>query len=182
MAVLVEAISVIVKVDALRRSYPGGWEGYRDASPNQTFCSDPEITRIGFMRPDETLHHVTSLERYGLTYKAGGEGHAINLVVVDQQRGPMVECPWIEFGHIPMGPSGEPVAACRLAGSRITVLITPERWTYEQSLSKSFHFVKTQDVDRRMALLRVQDGLSHWVNRRTGEDYFGSAPLDTESA
>lgn len=176
MAVLVEAISVIVKVEALQRSYPGGWEGYRDAAPNATFCCDPEITRIGFMQPDEVRRHVEELARHGIQYLADDTGAAVDLVVMDQLHGPAAPCTWAEFGHVAVGPGDESVAAARLADSRINVLMRPVGWTYEKSLSKSFKFVSSQEVDRRLANLGTEGGISHWVDRRTGKDYFSSAP------
>jgi hypothetical protein len=51
MAVLIEAISVFVRVDAIRERYSGGWEAFREAVPNQTLCCDDELARIGFMNP-----------------------------------------------------------------------------------------------------------------------------------
>lgn len=178
MAVLIEAISVVVRVDVLERSYPGGWKGYRDAAPNATFCCDPELSRVGFMRPDEVERHVASLAGRGLMYRLGGNGPAVDLVVVDQRLGPMVACDWIEFGHIAAGPKGEPVAACRLVGSKIPILMSPVGWTYDHSLSQSFKFVKSEVVDRRMAYLGDINGVARWVERNTGSDVYSSLSSD----
>ena len=51
MPVLVEAISVIIKVEAIQSKFPGGWNGFENVVPNQTLCSDGEIARVGFMDP-----------------------------------------------------------------------------------------------------------------------------------
>ena len=53
MAVLVEAISVIVRAAAIHQKYPGGWEAFKRIIPNQTLCADNELVRIGFMTPDD---------------------------------------------------------------------------------------------------------------------------------
>lgn len=45
MAVLVEAISVIVRRDAIRGKYPGGWQGFVAAVPNGTLCYDDDLAR-----------------------------------------------------------------------------------------------------------------------------------------
>ncbi len=51
MAVLIEGISVVVPVDVLEEKYPGGLDAYANDCPNQTFCCDGELTRVGFMTP-----------------------------------------------------------------------------------------------------------------------------------
>ena len=50
MAVLVEAISVIVRVDSINEKFPGGWIGFKDHVPNQTLCADNELARVGFIK------------------------------------------------------------------------------------------------------------------------------------
>jgi hypothetical protein len=40
MAVLVEAISVIVRRDTIARRYDGGWPGFVAAAVNSTLCAD----------------------------------------------------------------------------------------------------------------------------------------------
>ena len=52
MAFLVEAISVIVRCDAIERAYETGWDGFLEDVPNRTLCADPELARVGFMHPD----------------------------------------------------------------------------------------------------------------------------------
>jgi hypothetical protein len=132
MSVLVEAISVIVRVDAIHEKFPGGWIGFKDLIPNQTLCSDNELARVGFMTPEDAKNFVNWLESAGLIYHDGGK--AKDLVVVDQLRGPMVSCDWVEFGHVG---GNERVAACRLTGSMQAVLMRPEGWSFEGSLSQT---------------------------------------------
>ncbi len=61
MAVLAEAISVIVRVHAIRSRYPGGWAAFLNAVPNRTLACDNEIARIGFMAPGDVRLFVTRL-------------------------------------------------------------------------------------------------------------------------
>jgi len=49
MPVLIEYINVIVPRTVLEEKYSGGFRAYRLRCPNQTFCSDDYLTRIGFM-------------------------------------------------------------------------------------------------------------------------------------
>src|ERR1700730_3882579 len=118
MAVLIEAISVVVRLEAIFERFPKGWEGFKAAVPNRTLCSDNELARIGFMTPDDVEAFTKELKSSHLVHL--GDGEAVDVVVVDQLAGPTSKCSWIEFGHLNLG--GNPktrVAACRLEGSSI---------------------------------------------------------------
>lgn len=167
MAVLVEAISVIVKRSSIAEKYPGGWDAFVEAVPNRTLCADAEIARVGFMAPDDTEGFCNQLDLCGLAYVENGE--AQDLVVADQQRGFAAKCSWAEFGHIPFGPKGEPVAACRFRGSECMHLITPDGWKFEGSMSERFTFVPTEEVFSRMKHVVTEDGVDVYVDKRTGE-------------
>jgi hypothetical protein len=83
----------------------------------------------------------------------------MTIIVVDQQRGPVAECDWVEFGQISLG--GDPqkrVSACRLKGSTQSVIVTPDGWTFEQSLSSSFGFVPNEHLDRSLPLSAIRTG------------------------
>jgi len=139
MAVLAEAISVVIRVDALFRAF-GDWNASERAVPNNSHCADGEIARVGFMTPVDVTAYVGSLATRGLVYLDNGT--AIDLVVVDQQRGPMAPCEWVEFGQINLdGDLAKRVSACRLRGSSVKQIVTPDGWRFEKSLSASFGFV-----------------------------------------
>ena len=48
MAVLVEAIAVLVRRDRIHESCPGGREGYVGDAPNRTLCADRLIALVEF--------------------------------------------------------------------------------------------------------------------------------------
>ena len=98
MAVLIEAMSVVFQADVLQERYPGGWDAFARAVPNQTLCADGELIRIGFMSPSDVETYATSLREYDIFYQV--QDKARELVVVDQIHGPLVACDWIEFGHL----------------------------------------------------------------------------------
>jgi hypothetical protein len=154
MAVLVEAISVIVRLDAIETKVPSGWAGFAELVPNQTLCSDGELVRVGFMHPDDVKVFVETLEGKGLRYLS--DGKAVDLVVVDQQRGPLAWAEWLEFGVVPLNPNNVRVQGCRLAESKIDHLVTPPGWSYEESLSRSFGFAAAED---HVELTEIGDGL-----------------------
>lgn len=86
MAVLVEAISVIVRRDAITARFSGGWHQFLAIVPNSTMCSDEDLARVGFMSPPDIEAFVRRLEKGGLTFVR--DGQAVDIVVVDQMRGP----------------------------------------------------------------------------------------------
>ena len=98
MAVLVEAISVVIRVDSLLKIFPGGREEFKRIVPNQTLCADNEIVRVGFMVPDDVESFVKTMEKNGLTFIRDNE--SVDIAVVDQMRGPTMECNWLEFLHV----------------------------------------------------------------------------------
>jgi hypothetical protein len=71
MAVLVEGISVVVRLDAIQQKVPGGWNAFKDHVLNKTLCADNELARVGFMTPDDVKSFVSSIEGLGLIYREG---------------------------------------------------------------------------------------------------------------
>ena len=150
MAVLVEAISVIVRRDAIDRAVSGGWQGFISCVPNATLCTDGELVRVGFMGPQDVESFVDRLQNDGLVFLA--EGACADIAIVDQQRGLTMPCEWLEFARLPIGQDDGHVAACWLfEGPRIAAGIhlpgkslkfaVPDGWKYEGSLSERFAFV-----------------------------------------
>lgn len=99
MPVLVEGISVILRLDTIEENYPGGWEGFARDCPNNSLCADGDLARVGFMSPQDTERYVSSIASHGLTYLDDGE--AVDLVVANQQRGFAAPCGWAELGEVP---------------------------------------------------------------------------------
>lgn len=171
MAVLVEGISVIIRCDRLLAAFGGDWEAVKSIVPNKTLCADNELVRVGFMVPADVKDFIARLAGHGLAYLA--DGAAQDLVVVDQMRGPLARCGWIEFGQVNLG--GDPkerVAASRLVGSTQMVVITPEGWTFEKSLSSSFGFVPNEYIDKSLTFVGNRDRLDVYLNRLTGKEVF----------
>jgi hypothetical protein len=171
VAVLVEGISVVIKASAIASKYPGGWEGLKRDIPNQTLCADGELVRVGFMSPDDVKTFVASLEEHGFIYLH--QGKAQDLVVVDQMRGPTTECDWIEFGKIDwQDDPKKKVSACRIVGSKVMQILTPDGWAYENSLSTKFGFVTTERKNERLVYLRTEDGCEVYADITTGKEVY----------
>ena len=183
MAVLVEAISVIARRDAIDEKYPGGWNAFVDAAPNGTLCFDDQIARVGFMVPEDVEQFVGCLVQSGLTFLV--DSKAQDLVVVDQQSGPTTECNWLEFGRIPFKNSGGTVSACwffdvprTISGMYMPIepmnFATPLGWQFEGSLSDRFCFVPTGEENERLQFLRTEDMVDVFLDRETGNEVFVS--------
>ena len=174
MAVLLEAISVIVKRSSINLLFPGGWELFKEIVPNNTLCFDNEIARVGFMHTDDVESFVKKLETMGLRYFADGETH--DLTVIDQRQVVMMNTPWIETATLHLEEFGGPVSACQLADSTDPRLITPERWKYSGSMSQTNGFIATEDAEKHLQFLRSENGLNVFLDTRTGKELFIGRP------
>jgi hypothetical protein len=169
MAVLVEGISAIVRVQAVHERFPGGWEAFVSKIPNQTVCSDNELARIGFMTPEDCKAFVDYLESVGIVFQRNGQ--AQDIVVADQMRGFTVPCEWAGFGHVELQP-GQIVSAVQLKDATDRQLFCPEGWKYEASLSHHFGFVPTGEEQKSLRFLGREQGLDVYLNTLTGKEVY----------
>lgn len=170
MAVLIEAISVVVRAEAILEKFPGGWDAFKSIVPNRTLCADDEIVRVGFMVPQDVGYFIKKLECAGLDFLRDEE--AMDITVVDQRHGPTSKSTWLEFGLMNMGENGPRIAACRLVGSRVKQVVTPIDWKFEGSLSSTFAFVSSEHAEKGMKYLRHENGLDVYLNPITGEEMY----------
>jgi len=185
MAVLVEAISIIVRRDAINARFSGGWRQFLAIVPNSTLCSDEDLARVGFMSPPDIEAFVRRLEGGGLTFLR--DEQAVDMAVVDQMRGPTMPAEWLEFALLPLGGTVNKVAACWLfeepriaAGIHMPAkgmnLATPDGWTYEDSLSANFKFVENEEMQEKLKFLRHEDGADVYLDRSTGKEVYVGRP------
>lgn len=142
MSVLVQAISVIVRSSSIEQKYPGGMAAYARDCPNQTFCADKHLTRVGFMDQSDAQAYVGKLQMQGLSFVRNAS--ADEIVIVDQFDGPTLPCSWIEFTR-----QGDTLSRCWLKGAPPGDLATPHGWTPDQVLRKATgsHLVALGHVD-----------------------------------
>jgi hypothetical protein len=171
VAILVEAISVVIKRSVIDQKFPGGWEAFVEDCPNRTLCADSALARVGFMTPVDVESYVKILEKIGFIYLQAGE--AIDLVVADQQRGLAANSKWVEFhyGNFDGDPSKR-VAGCQIVDGVGEPLITPDGWKYEGSLSQTFSFAPTEHVDKSLEFIRHEDGLDVYFNKLSGKEVY----------
>lgn len=180
MAVLAEAISVIVRRDSIAARCRGGWTSFVSDAPNATLCYDDAVARIGFMFPDEVENYIEQLESRGLRFLRAGR--ATDLAVVDQQRGLTTQCDWLEFARIRWGDEGRVSACWFFDGPRVAAgvhmkglsldLATPPGWDYQGSLSQQFTFIPSGEAKDRLRFLRREDGVEVYLDLNTGREVF----------
>lgn len=177
MAVLIEAISVVVRAQAIIEIYPGGWEQFRHDVPNQTLCADGEIARVGFMNPNDVQKYVSFLEANRLIFQSNGRCR--DIAVVDQQRGFTIPCEWADFGRIFIDSSQtQRVSACRLKGSTQRIVSYPDGWEYENSLSKDYHFVQNEKVGQELEFIRKEGGVTVYRHLPTDKIVYSCSPTN----
>ena len=137
MAVLIEAISVVIRMDRLTPFE--SWEAFKSIVPNKTLCADTELARVGFTSPAEVGEFVEALRSYGLKFSETGS--AEDIVICDQQKGFTTHCAWAEFGFIDLDNDPKKrTAVARLLGSTVDTVATPIGWSWDQSLTRDFIF------------------------------------------
>lgn len=167
MAILCEAISVIVRADRALGAF-GSFEAFKAIVPNSTLAADGDLMRVGFMVPDDVKAFVDQLSQHGLQYV--DDGKAKDLVVVDQMRGPAVPCDWLDFGGVEI--SSRKVGAARLRGSNSSRLFTPDGWTFEGSLSQTFVFSPSSSENKGLKFLRRDGATDVYLNSLTGKEVY----------
>jgi hypothetical protein len=135
MSVLVEANSIIVRVQAIHDRFNGGVAAFADDVPNSTLCSDGEIARVGFMNPNDGSDYIDSLVGFGLIFKRGEKCEDIGVAI--QGEGLALPCDWLDYRTIEIA-AGQTVCAVWMMGSAGRQAFCPERWSYERSLSRQY--------------------------------------------
>ena len=187
MTVLCEAYSVIIRMQSVDQHFPGGRDTFTRRFTSNTYCSDGDLARVGFMTPDDVEEFVNTLEAYGLQFGPhegrgtwGTQGRRdSDIVVVSQLHGPTTPCPWIHCSQMRISATGSVVGA-RLVTDGVPEtdpeegvdLQTPAGWTYEKSISASMQFVSFEDMPGRMKFLHEEDGLDVYLDTETGKEMF----------
>lgn len=165
VAVLIEGISVVVRREAIERSYPGGMVQYEADCPNQTFCADEHLARIGLMSPYDVQRWVTELTEKGLVFLQ--DKRAIEIAVVDQTTGPTTPCDWLEFGNHDDG-----YVVAWLASTQPILVSVPVGWTLEDSLTRHLRVIPNGEIRNQMKWLTRENNVDFLVDRETGQRYY----------
>ncbi len=173
MAVPVEGFSVLVRNETLEEKYPDNLSGFVEACPNQTFCTDGQISRIGFMNALDLGNFLESLEQNGLSSLADDPDR--DIAVVCQEDGLDNPCDWLQLGRHSSG-----VLAAWLAGSEPGELVGPEGWSPARAITQ----VTREEARKRLKFLRIDGPIDIFFDTETEKEvYVGRTNLlpDDES-
>ena len=132
------------------------------------------------MAPADVKKFISELEAHGLTYLR--DRSALDIAVIDQQRGFAAPCDWAETGRIESGSVGGTVLACRFVGSSEDTFITPDGWIFEGSLSQKFTFVENGRVPEYLDFVRSEDGIQVYRDIRVERQKTIQGPNDESPA
>jgi hypothetical protein len=182
MAVLIEAISVVVRREGIENRFHGGTPVFERAIPTAASCHDDQLFCVGFMDSSDANAYVTTLEAAGLIYEQNGS--AADISVVDQRNGPALPSPWLEFRNVEF--NGMKLNLCWAAGSTPRKVSAPPNWKYEGSLSATGGgFMPLSAIGERMKFLRRQDNVDVYLDLQTNKEIYVGRPQisgDTEPA
>ena len=167
MAVLIEAISVVIRLETIADKYPGGVEQYIEDCPNHTLCLDDDLVRVGFMTGHDLFDFIGSLERLGFKY-IDDYGEFDEIAVVDQHDGIVRPCDWLEYLNLVIFKGDLRISICKIKGGAIGSIAFPAGWNYENSLSKKTIALDSAEFDGRMTFLRREGNVYFYLDKVTG--------------
>ena len=153
MSVIIEAYSCVLRIDAINEKFNGGIDEFVKYIPNQTFGSDGEICRIGFMREDDLFTYASTLREYGLVHKVNeNQKQQKYLAFTKQGKGLIYPCDWLELTVHYFEELNAKVYGCALKNSKIHTLAVQRNWSLKAHLE-----LKTVEKDD-MKIIGHQDG------------------------
>jgi hypothetical protein len=171
MAVLIEAFSVVIRIETIEAKYPGGIAAYKHICPEQNFCCDNSITsRIGFPTLDQAEEFVGILEDIRFLYNVDGDFDEI--AIVDQWDGIILPCNWLEFGFMEFARLEGRVPVCKSRGcTSMSMSVTPS-WLDAYSQGRRCEHMEIEDAEKRWTFLRHENGCDFYYDVLTGQELY----------
>lgn len=151
MAVLVEAISVLVTHSALQERFPGGQAAYQQTCPNSSYCSDGKICRVSFMVFEDAVRYTNALAKHGFAEPWSNGSREI--AVVDESEGFLTPCDWLRIDLRTFLDDQGRVFGATIAGLPDEEPVTfsaPAQWR-----PRRFERVTKEDLEQNYEVLRV---------------------------
>ncbi|HEV7318822.1 MAG TPA: hypothetical protein VGO04_09465 [Ensifer sp.] len=169
MAVIIEAISVVLNGDALKSKYLGGVENFLKSLPNDSIRGDGDLVALTFTSPQAVQKYVTELESAGLIYKL--EERSIDICVVDQRDGILVACSWAQFGHLFWNNDAQKkVAVCVSDPNIAQRIVVPAGWSFEESLTAKSIYM--EQIPENLKKIRENITEDVYVDKNTGQEFY----------
>jgi len=93
MSIAILMYTVVTKLEAINEKYPGGVTEY---STSPYVWHDNYIVGSSFMNGYDVDDHINHLMKYGLSFDSKQYS---DIAVVDQARGILTKCDWLDFGQ-----------------------------------------------------------------------------------
>ncbi|MDA9680046.1 hypothetical protein N9U06_01140 [Gammaproteobacteria bacterium] len=166
MAVLVEAISVVIQLTSIEKYI--GLDNFDKFENNNTLCTDGFLARLGFMKPEDVEAYTKRLEEAGLCHQLNKS--ACDFVVIDQQSGCTTRCDWLKVGKV--DPGFGVITCCRHLDDGSMQVFTPEGWEYPGSMSETFGFSPSEANKKGLRFLRHENGIDVYFSDLSGKEVF----------
>ena len=169
MAVLIEAITLVIPKLVLDLSWPGGSDAFLDGTlkldrPPRFVCDgDPHLANVSFYDPDHASPVHRMLIEGGLIEV--DDRQFVDFAFVDQRYGPAMPCPWLEWKRHPDG-----FTFAWKAGTDPGDMAAPDDWTAERS--RSMTRTDARDTGRLFKLAEEEE-FETWLDLLTGQIHEG---------
>ena len=150
MSVLIEAVCIVVRFEAIQCRFAGGWKAFDRDRPCGSICSDGDLVSVVFTAPREAQQFLAILEKRGLIFEC--DGQAVDIAVVDQLDGPTLPAPWLALGCLEK--DGMQVNACWLSSKSPGEVSIPLGWNCESSLCAKPSPVTLGQTNARVGLIK----------------------------
>lgn len=168
VAVLVEAFSVIVRRDSVRRAFKGNENTFELLVPNRTGCKDDYLHRIGFMSVADAQDFVLDvLAPNGLVWLH--QKVAMDIAVTSQAGGVLDYVPWLDFGLIAVD-EGD-VTAVWLAGTDPGPLALPKGFSFAHWKQLTYHPTAPEPTQLR-SNPSLAPGMREMLDPKTGKPVY----------
>lgn len=171
MAVLIEALTVVIRCESIVKKFLGGVEAFKASLPNNTLCSDGELACVNFMVPTDVQNYVEFLSENGLIYQA--DNSSVDIVVVDQLRGMTSVCDWADYGKTEWNNDANcPISVCCARPTKSEQVIVPEGWSFNQSLSSNYKYTDSNSIPEHLKLVRSEGEIDILLDEKTGQEFY----------
>lgn len=171
--VLIEAMCVVIRRQAVEERYSGGWEAFSKSIPTGAFCYDDDLASVGFMDPSDATAFMESLTAMGL--RPGDTQASVDYVGVQQVKGPVTPSPWLKFHYGKI--EHMTLSLCFLADKPPKPSVcAPGHWKYEGSLSENPNILPQSAVGDRLRYLRREGGVEVYFDLQTNKEVYVARP------
>ena len=152
MSVLIEAASVIVRKKAIEERLFGGLAKFQELVPNNTYCEDDFLVRVGFMSIDESKNFIELLETYGLRFLVNERTE--DITYAQQGIGFTYPCDWAECFQVFLFEPKKSVMVCKMIEDESDRLGLPNDWK-----PADLKFASEEDLKTRYVFMRTEGNL-----------------------